>query len=262
MFSRLRRLHPRLQNIQLLPSESTLAIGTDTMHNRLVLLKALPHNTGAWTIYNHLQCQSLNLCAPRLYHCHNFDDIVITECEYIPGKDLLNHINDSPDTDHPVMLIMKQLLVQVESYQKHGLSHLDIKPENIVWNPRTKKIRMIDFEAMRTHSAQGSLELGAPLGTSNYMSPEVIFSSTVHRNTDLWSVGLVGYALAMKYNPLQKKTTTRRELQCYARKRMHKAGTNPQLVRLVTSLLHFDPEQRSSKPKKKWWEVLRTNFWI
>ena len=255
MLAKLRKCYPRLQNIQLLPNESTLAFGFDTVHDRMVLLKELSLEAGAHTVYNHLRCQRLDLGAPTLYNCHNFDETVVTECEYVPGKDLLNHLNDSHD-DLPVWSIMRQLLSRIESYQKYDLSHLDIKPENIIWDAQTERVRIIDFEAMRGHSAIGLLDLEAPLGTSNYMSPEVLNKSKVHRNTDLWNAGLVGYALLMRHNPLRDGTTDRSGLQRYAKNELYKAGVDPTLSILITSLLHPNPEYRATDPNKSWWRSL------
>ena len=255
MIAKLRKYYPRLQNIQLLPNESTLASGLDTVHNRLVLLKELSLHAGAHAVYNHFQCQSLGLSAPILYHCHNFDEGVVTECEYVPGKDLFDHLHDT-QVDLPVMSIMEQLLSRVESYQMHNLSHLDIKLENIIWNVQTEELRIIDFEAMRTHSTTGFLSLGTRIGTSDYMSPEMSHESKVHRNTDLWNVGLVGYALVMKCNPLYDGTMDRGGLQRYARNELYAAGVDTVLSQLITSLLHPDPEYRSGGPNKSWWRNL------
>ncbi len=245
MLVKLRNCYPRLQGIQLLPNESTLASALDTVHNRMVLLKELSLDSGAHTVYNHLRCQRLGLPAPTLYHFHNFNDTVVTECGYAPGKDLFYQLHDSR-VDLPVMSIMKQLLSHVESYQKHNLSHLDIKLENIVWDDQAERLHIIDFEYMRVHATAGLVSLETPLGTADYMSPEVLYESKVHRNTDLWNVGLVGYALVMKRIPLCHGETDRRDLQRYVRRELDDAGVDDALSLLITSLLHFNPEYRSA----------------
>ena len=255
MITNLTKYSPRLENIKLLPNEKTLASGIDTIHNRRVLLKELSLNSGVHTVYNHLQCQLLGLCVPKLYHCHNFNDMLVTECEYVPGKDLLQYLDDNEE-DLPVMSIMKQLLSYIESYQTHNLSHLDIKPENLIWDSTNKKLHIIDFEAMREHSNKGFLDLDTPLGTINYISPEVLHTSKVHRNTDLWNIGMVGYVLAMRYNPLYVRVTDRHGLQQYAKEQMYNAKVDSELSGIITPLLHYNPEYRSVKRKNVWWKKL------
>ena len=109
---------------------------------------------------------------------------------------------------------------------------------------------------MRVHATTGLVSLETPLGTADYMSPEVSYESKVHRNTDLWNVGLVGYALVMKRIPLCHGETDRRGLQRYARRELDAAGVDDTLSILITSLLHFNPEHRSAKPNKSWWRSL------
>ena len=257
MIAHLNKYISRLGNIKLLPNERMLASGIDTIHNRRVLLKELSLNLGAHTVYNHLQCQRLGLCAPKLYYCHNFSDMLVMECEYIPGKDLLQCLEDNDnDEDLPVMIIMNQLLTYIKSYQTYNLSHLDIKPENLIWDSTNKKLHIIDFEAMRKHSNKGFLDLEAPLGTINYISPEVLHKSKVHRNTDLWNAGMVGYLLVMQYNPLYVRSTDRNGLQQYAKEKMYNAKVDSELSDLITTLLHYNPEYRAGKIKNAWWRKL------
>ena len=248
MIAKLSKYIPRLQNIKLLPNEKTLASGLDTIHNRTVLLKELSLYSGARTVYNHLWCQNLGLYAPTMYHCHNFNEMVVIECEYLPGKDLFYRLNKNQES-LPVMSIMKQLLSYIESYQNNNLSHLDIKLENIIWNSQTEKLYIIDFESMRTHSTD-STSLENPIGTLCYMSPEMFHKSVFHRNTDLWNAGIVGYILSTRCNPLYDGAMDRNDLQRYARRELYNTGVDSDLSLIITSLLHPNPEYRSANSKQ------------
>jgi serine/threonine protein kinase len=213
-----------------------------------------------YTIQNHLRCQHLGLHAPHLYHCHNLDDIVIIETEYIPGKDLLDYLNDNRRTILPVKKILTELIAHVHSYQKHQLSHLDLKLENIIWDEHKQEFRIIDFEAMRVHPRRGFWDVEVSLGTSNCMSPEMLFGCKIHRNTDLWNVGLVGYMLVMRHNPLYDKATDRQWLQWYAKHRLHTANVDAELANLIVSLLHADPERRSTRSSMHWFPIIPPIF--
>ena len=256
MITRLRKSCSRIQGIKFLQNENTLASGWDTVHDRKVLLKELSLTAGAYTTYNHLQCQYLNLPVPRLYHCHNFDSIVITECEYVPGKDLFYHLTNGAENNLNVLNILEQLLHHIKSYQKNNLSHLDIKPENLIWDSQKEKLSIIDFESMRTHSATGYQDIKENIGTPDYTSPEIFYNYKIHRNTDLWNVGMVGYILTMRHNPLFENVTDRNNMQAYAKRAMHNANIDPAVSLMVTSLLHPNPEYRSVKPNKSLWDKI------
>ena len=256
MFTRLRNSCLRLKGISLLPAQNSLAQARDIVNNRKVLLKAMEADAAGYAIQNHLRCQHLGLHAPQLYHCHNLGDIVILETEYRPGKDLLDYLNDNPEVTLPVNRILTELITHVRSYQKHQLSHLDLKLENLIWNERKQEFHIIDFEAMRVHPRRGFRDLELLLGTSSCMSPEMLHERKIHRNTDLWNIGMVGYILVMRHNPLYDKDTDRRWLQRYAKYRLHAAKVDAELASLIVSLLHADPERRSGRSPTRWFPII------
>src|SRR4029453_5343949 len=78
------------------------------------------------------------------------------------------------------------------------LIHRDIKPANLIIDGETKRLKGLDFGAVRTmqFSAQRSVSMGAPIGTYCYMSPEQTRASrTLDNRSDIFACGLVFYEL-------------------------------------------------------------------
>ena len=77
--------------------------------------------------------------------------------------------------------IARELLKLISKMHKKKIIHGDIKPENIIYDPASRKLSLIDFEGKHTRE---------------YASPEQIFSGiAVTNKTDLWSLGVVLYWL-------------------------------------------------------------------
>jgi serine/threonine protein kinase len=52
-------------------------------------------------------------------------------------------------TEDELKIIIRQLLDTLEYIHSKSLCHRDIKPSNILFNPDTKKIKLIDFGISR-----------------------------------------------------------------------------------------------------------------
>lgn len=257
MITRLRRCYPRLQNITMLGSEIKVATGTDIVNNRVVLLKETSRSLGKKTVDIHEHCQKIGVDCPKIYYTHLYNHMMILECEYVEGSDLMDWMLLGNEV--PVMSIMKQLITLVNKYKEHDLSHLDIKPENIIWNDDTQTVRIIDYESMRPHTYVGTTPIYDAVGTTSYLSPEVHYDNVYHKNTDLWNIGMVGLVIILRHNPLVGERVKREELRQYSRRKLKQLGTDPELTNLICRLLNPNPIWRNPQtyktPKKlrSWW---------
>ncbi|RZA24750.1 MAG: GAF domain-containing protein, partial [Proteobacteria bacterium] len=79
------------------------------------------------------------------------------------------------------------------------LTHRDLKPQNILINPRDLKVRLTDFALAKTYSRGGSafVNSDALVGTLAYMSPEQTgrMGRSVDYRSDFYSAGIVFYEL-------------------------------------------------------------------
>ena len=90
-----------------------------------------------------------------------------------------------------------------------NICHRDIKLENIIIDPETKLIKLIDF-GFAVFSTKNNLKLYC--GTPSYMAPELIAKKEYNGAlVDIWTCGIAYYVMLCGYFPFTAHTD--RELQ-------------------------------------------------
>src|SRR5204862_476126 len=79
---------------------------------------------------------------------------------------------------------------------EHGLVHRDVKPQNVILNG-DGRAKVTDFGIARSLDVQGVTQSGTVLGTSNYIAPEQASGQAVDQTTDVYSLGVVLFALVL-----------------------------------------------------------------
>jgi predicted ATPase/signal transduction histidine kinase/tRNA A-37 threonylcarbamoyl transferase component Bud32 len=99
-----------------------------------------------------------------------------------------------------ILEIATQLTRALGEVHAHHVVHKDINPSNVVWNPGTGQLKLIDF-GIATRLSRENPVLGSPEvleGTLAYMSPEQTgrTSRSMDYRTDFYSLGATLYQLA------------------------------------------------------------------
>ena len=133
--------------------------------------------------------------------------------EYCPGGDLRSLL-DRHGGKLPLEMTrfyLAELTLAVNAVHKMGYAHNDVKPENILID-RFGHIKLTDFGSADPLSPKNksllSLETRRPVGTPNYVSPEMLRrfeddsdSECDPRKSDFWSMGVVGHEMATGSTP-------------------------------------------------------------
>jgi serine/threonine protein kinase len=101
---------------------------------------------------------------------------------YSEGKDLLQHSIDKQFREAEAKKIIRQVLQILEKIHERGIIHKDIKPENIIYDKKTEKVTLIDFEGRLTKC---------------YVAPEKFDTGKM----DVWSLGVTLYVMLTLYVP-------------------------------------------------------------
>ncbi|MEG4112479.1 MULTISPECIES: AAA family ATPase [unclassified Microcoleus] len=92
-----------------------------------------------------------------------------------------------------------QLVSALAEIHKHNIIHKDVKPHNIIINPATEKVKIIDFSiASRLERENSTLSHPDLLeGTLAYMSPEQTgrMNRSIDYRTDFYSLGVTFYEM-------------------------------------------------------------------
>jgi serine/threonine protein kinase len=108
-----------------------------------------------------------------------------------------------------VALILSQLVEGLAHCHERGISHLDVKPENILvdsaWN-----LRLIDFAfSIKTPD---SAKVKRYCGTPAYMAPEILKRESFYpTKADVWSLGVVAYRLMTGKPPFKGTSLSSQE---------------------------------------------------
>ncbi|RIA92619.1 kinase-like domain-containing protein [Glomus cerebriforme] len=124
--------------------------------------------------------------------------------EYIPGGELFDYVNDyfEESNEEESKRIFLQLVNILEYLHENNIVHRDLKLENILidsFNPLV--IKLTDF-GLAKFIDKSSPILTTRCGSEEYAAPELISGKPYDgRKTDLWSLGIILYALLVGYLP-------------------------------------------------------------
>jgi CheY-like chemotaxis protein len=76
----------------------------------------------------------------------------------------------------------------------HGLIHRDIKPNNLLLEPESGRVKITDFGLARAADDLTLSKQGTVCGTPQYMAPEQATGQPIDHRSDLFSLGSVLYA--------------------------------------------------------------------
>lgn len=105
--------------------------------------------------------------------------------EYCPNGDLMDYLM-SPANTLDAKIVARSLLQILERLHSKGIAHLDIKPENVVFDSDFQAL-VIDF-GLATTDARSNLKCG----TKRYSAPEVLSGrGYIPAKADIWSLGVL-----------------------------------------------------------------------
>lgn len=114
--------------------------------------------------------------------------------------------------------ILKMVLSGLNYLHKKGFLHRDIKPENILKYPNGE-YKLSDFGLIKNlNSASTALtQIGQKMGTSQYMSPEILSGGDYSIQSDIFAIGVVMEELQLdsKYDKIMQKCTARKPKDRY-----------------------------------------------
>jgi serine/threonine protein kinase len=141
----------------------------------------------------------VHLC-DLLTDAHNFYVII----EFCPNGDLYQYIvtsNRVPDDEARVFV--RQLLEALSYVHSMGISHRDLKPENLLLD-KNGVLKIGDF-GLASFMQRGLVNTAC--GSPCYASPECISGVPYDgRTTDVWSVGVIVYAMVTGALPWTEPT--------------------------------------------------------
>lgn len=141
----------------------------------------------------------------QMYEVYETKDNVVIAMELLQGKELFDAICDrGAYTEQDAAKVTFQITNAVKYLNSIGVSHRDLKPENIVYATQDEDSEVIitDLGLAKLRTEEGAASfMQTSCGTPGYVAPEVISNTGYGMECDMWSVGVIMYALLCGYVP-------------------------------------------------------------
>uniref|UniRef100_W5K7Y6 Striated muscle enriched protein kinase b n=1 Tax=Astyanax mexicanus TaxID=7994 RepID=W5K7Y6_ASTMX len=119
--------------------------------------------------------------------------VLISEC--CAGKEILYSLIDRfRYSEDDVVAYIVQVLQGLDYLHNRRILHLDIKPDNIIVT-YMNVVKIIDFGSAQTFNPLFLKQFSPPIGTLDYMSPEMLKGDVVGPPADIWSVGVMTFIM-------------------------------------------------------------------
>ena len=125
--------------------------------------------------------------------------------EWAEGDPLSDWVEKKGRLDlEQVVHIVGQLAEGLTASHAEGIIHRDLKPDNIIFDPDTGTVKLLDFGIARDAQQDAADRLtrtGFFVGTLNYVAPEALSGELVDESADLYSVATIVYYLLTGKHP-------------------------------------------------------------
>jgi len=150
-------------------------------------------------------CQHANLIQLLNYFEDNKYFYIILE--YLRGGDMYDYLNrrDFTIPQERALTLAKQMAKAMFFIGSYGIVHRDLKLENIIMTDDTDQAvpKIVDFGLCAISNPDETME-GA-VGTVAYAAPEIFKGSRYDKSVDVWSLGIIFYALLMGFLPFDSE---------------------------------------------------------
>jgi serine/threonine-protein kinase len=170
----------------------------DTRKHRVVALKLIsPHFSSDPVFRARMQREADTagrLTEPHIVPIHDYGEIdgqFFVEMRLIDGASLRTVLKYfGPLTPARTVAIVRQIAAALDAAHSNGVTHRDVKPENILIGGNDFAY-LVDFGIARAGTDPGLTQVGIAVGTYNYMAPERFTGDEVTYRADIYALACV-----------------------------------------------------------------------
>ena len=130
--------------------------------------------------------------------------------EWASGELLERYIKkNAPLPLDEAVTIVRQIAEAVQAAHDAGIIHRDLKPDNVMYDPATRQVKLLDFGIAadtNTPQEQRLTRAGFFVGTLMYVAPEALSGEMVTAAADQYSLATMAYFLLSGALPYTAKT--------------------------------------------------------
>jgi serine/threonine-protein kinase len=185
-----------------------------------------------------------------VYDRGEYDGTYYIAMEFCEGSSLKELISrEAPMDCARAIELTKKILLAARFAHRRGVIHRDLKPHNVIIHPGESgdEVKVADFGIARAGASEIT-EVGAIMGTAQYLSPEQAQGHAVNEASDLYSIGVVLFEMLTGRAPFDGDSAVAIALKHVSEPppspREFRPEIPPQLEAVVLKALAKKPEQR------------------
>ncbi|XP_076068674.1 unc-51 like kinase 3 homolog Aduk [Oratosquilla oratoria] len=191
-----------------------------------------------------------NLKHENIVEMKNFmwdDNYIYVVMEYCSGGDLSNFIRSRQRLPESICSrFLQQLACALQYMREKNISHLDLKPQNILLSSKKNPVLKIGDFGLAQHLQEEEVNC-AIKGSPLYMAPEILLKHSYDAKVDLWSVGVILYECLFGHAPYSSKTFKELSEKIQTEKPItipYGSNISKECADLLTRCLQRDPSNR------------------
>jgi serine/threonine-protein kinase len=181
-----------------------------------------------------------------VYDRGEFEGTYYIAMEYCEGQTLKDVVARTALDPARAITITKQMLIAARFAHRRNVIHRDLKPHNVILDAEDN-VKVTDFGIARA-GASDITEVGAIMGTAQYLSPEQAQGRPVTEASDLYSIGVVLFEMLTGKAPFEGDSAVAVALKHVNQQapspREAVPALPPELEAVVLKALAKDPAQR------------------
>lgn len=206
-------------------------------------------------VFKHQFTISQQINHPNIIKCYGLEQYGNTYAlilEDFYGISLTEYVNDKTLDLNIFLTIGIAITKALECLYENKIIHKDIKPKNILINPRTQQIKLIDFSisSLLTKETADVQPPNILAGTLTYMSPEQTgrMNRGIDYRTDFYSLGVSFYELLTRQLPFYSQNHLEMVYYHIAKEPVYPQLINPQIpviiADMIMKLMAKNPDKR------------------
>lgn len=131
----------------------------------------------------------------RIYDIFETKDKAFIISEYVKNGSLNDFLFSSDDllSAEQITIILQNILHAVNTLNRFGIIHRDIKPDNILITDNSLEVKFIDFGFSKVIGTVQKCDRNC--GTICFAAPEILTKKQYTLKADNWSIGVIAYYL-------------------------------------------------------------------
>jgi serine/threonine protein kinase len=130
-----------------------------------------------------------------IYDVFEHEGTLALVIEYVKGGALTDRLSQGAMPWSEAVRFIDGILSGLEGLHEAGLVHRDLKPDNVLIDPRGDTPKITDLGVAHDAIGRGMTKQGTRLGTPEYMSPEQVRGQEIDKRSDIYGAGIVLYEM-------------------------------------------------------------------